>query len=86
MGYDDAETLALKKGYANNRCLGGTMIWSVDFDSGVGRYVYIPLVATFIHSDCPMASKIRKLTEIFIKFTVEIYQLLATIRLLNMQL
>lgn len=39
MGYDDAETIAMKTGFANNRCLGGTMIWSIDFDSGSGRLV-----------------------------------------------
>ena len=38
IGYDDAETFALKTNYANSKCLGGTMIWSIDFDSGIGRY------------------------------------------------
>lgn len=33
IGYDDKETYALKEGLANNRCLGGTMIWSVDFNA-----------------------------------------------------
>jgi GH18 family chitinase len=32
VSYDDADTLAVKKRFANNRCLGGTMIWAVDLD------------------------------------------------------
>ena len=32
MGYDDNETIALKVQYADNACLGGVMIWSIDFD------------------------------------------------------
>ena len=39
IGYDDAETIALKKKQASELCFGGTMIWSVDFDTGNGRYV-----------------------------------------------
>jgi len=37
IGYDDEETIALKVEYANSACLGGTMIWSLDFGSGAGR-------------------------------------------------
>lgn len=37
IGYDDADTIALKKQWASNMCFGGTMIWSVDFNSGIGR-------------------------------------------------
>ena len=33
IGYDDEETFAAKKRYANSRCFGGTMIWSIDFQS-----------------------------------------------------
>jgi chitinase len=36
VGYDDAETYALKEAFANDRCLGGIMIWSVDFDDETG--------------------------------------------------
>lgn len=36
IGYDDEETVALKKKFANNYCFGGTMAWSVDFNSGTG--------------------------------------------------
>ncbi|KAI0201413.1 glycoside hydrolase superfamily [Astrocystis sublimbata] len=36
IGYDDEETHALKRKFANNLCFGGTMAWSVDFNSGVG--------------------------------------------------
>jgi len=30
VSYDDDETLALKKSYANQHCLGGTMVWALD--------------------------------------------------------
>ncbi|KAI4281988.1 MAG: hypothetical protein L6R38_003280 [Xanthoria sp. 2 TBL-2021] len=33
IGYDDAETIALKKAWADGQCFGGTMTWSVDFNS-----------------------------------------------------
>jgi len=36
VGYDDEETYAMKEAFANERCLGGIMIWSVDFDASVG--------------------------------------------------
>ncbi|KAI9712955.1 MAG: hypothetical protein M1812_006702 [Candelaria pacifica] len=36
IGFDDADTIALKTSFANSVCMGGTMIWSVDFDSGAG--------------------------------------------------
>jgi chitinase len=36
IGYDDADTIAMKKQFANNLCFGGTMAWSVDFNSGEG--------------------------------------------------
>ncbi|KAF2994459.1 hypothetical protein E8E14_002478 [Neopestalotiopsis sp. 37M] len=32
VSYDDDETLALKKDYANSHCLGGTMVWALDLD------------------------------------------------------
>jgi chitinase len=31
IGYDDDETFAAKKAWANSRCFGGTMVWSIDF-------------------------------------------------------
>ncbi|KAF1348228.1 glycoside hydrolase, partial [Lizonia empirigonia] len=31
VGYDDDETLKLKTGLANNRCLGGTALWAIDY-------------------------------------------------------
>ena len=34
IGYDDADTIAMKKAWGNNYCFGGTMTWSVDFNSG----------------------------------------------------
>ncbi|KAK2596250.1 hypothetical protein QQS21_006342 [Conoideocrella luteorostrata] len=36
VGYDDEETVALKKKFANDQCFGGIMAWSVDFNSGIG--------------------------------------------------
>ncbi|OBT40677.1 hypothetical protein VE00_08681 [Pseudogymnoascus sp. WSF 3629] len=33
VGFDDYETIALKESFARKRCLGGTMIWSIDYDS-----------------------------------------------------
>lgn len=30
VSYDDAETYELKKNFANNLCLGGTMVWALD--------------------------------------------------------
>ncbi|KAF9480725.1 hypothetical protein BDN70DRAFT_992516 [Pholiota conissans] len=32
VSYDDKDTFALKMNYANDHCIGGTMIWSVDQD------------------------------------------------------
>ncbi|XP_014554338.1 glycoside hydrolase family 18 protein, partial [Bipolaris victoriae FI3] len=34
IGYDDEETHEMKRKFANNLCFGGTMAWSVDFNSG----------------------------------------------------
>jgi chitinase len=31
IGYDDEETFALKRSFADSMCFGGTMIWSIDF-------------------------------------------------------
>ena len=36
IGYDDDETVALKRKFANDQCFGGIMAWSVDFNSGSG--------------------------------------------------
>ncbi|EHK98605.1 putative chitinase 3 [Glarea lozoyensis 74030] len=36
VGYDDEDTYAMKELYADSRCLGGIMIWSIDFDATVG--------------------------------------------------
>ncbi|PVI00005.1 glycoside hydrolase family 18 protein [Periconia macrospinosa] len=38
VGYDDADTYALKESFADSHCLGGIMIWSIDFDDehGIG--------------------------------------------------
>ncbi|KAJ4337251.1 hypothetical protein N0V95_008388 [Ascochyta clinopodiicola] len=33
VGYDDSETLQLKTGLANDRCLGGTALWAIDYAS-----------------------------------------------------
>jgi len=34
VSYDDAKTLKLKQQYANQRCLGGILIWAIDLDDG----------------------------------------------------
>lgn len=36
VGYDNEETLAMKEDFANLMCLGGLIIWSVDFDADTG--------------------------------------------------
>ena len=36
VGYDDLETYAMKEAFANQHCLGGIMIWSIDFDDETG--------------------------------------------------
>ena len=33
IGYDDEDTITLKKAWADGECFGGTMVWSVDFAS-----------------------------------------------------
>ncbi|KAL1593099.1 hypothetical protein SLS59_009424 [Nothophoma quercina] len=33
VGYDDNETLGMKQELANNRCLGGTALWAIDYAS-----------------------------------------------------
>lgn len=38
IGYDDEETFAAKKRWADGKCFGGTMVWSIDFQvSGSGE-------------------------------------------------
>jgi GH18 family chitinase len=32
VSYDDSESFAVKMNYANDHCIGGTMIWSMDQD------------------------------------------------------
>ncbi|KAM3067387.1 hypothetical protein ACMFMF_009878 [Clarireedia jacksonii] len=36
IGYDDVDTIAMKKAWASQHCFGGTMIWSIDLFSGAG--------------------------------------------------
>lgn len=36
IGYDNLETIAMKRQWASDHCFGGTMIWSIDFYSGAG--------------------------------------------------
>ncbi|KAK3296431.1 uncharacterized protein B0H64DRAFT_170257 [Chaetomium fimeti] len=36
IGYDDADTIKQKKAWADNQWFGGTMAWSIDFNSGAG--------------------------------------------------
>jgi GH18 family chitinase len=37
VSYDDAETIALKKGLADERCMSGTAIWAIDYDTCEGE-------------------------------------------------
>ncbi|KAM0418391.1 hypothetical protein ACHAPD_004750 [Fusarium lateritium] len=49
IGYDDEETFAAKRAFADSLCFGGTMIWSIDFqvpgsgspDDADGEVVYL---------------------------------------------
>ncbi|KAK0613259.1 chitinase [Immersiella caudata] len=34
VSWDDAKTLKIKQDFANQRCLGGTMVWAIDLDDG----------------------------------------------------
>ena len=36
-GYDDHDTMKMKMKWGDEHCLGGTAVWSIDFDSGAGR-------------------------------------------------
>lgn len=36
IGYDDLETITMKKAWASSHCFGGTMLWSIDLYSGSG--------------------------------------------------
>jgi chitinase len=36
IGYDNLDTIRMKKRWASQRCFGGTMVWSVDMYSGSG--------------------------------------------------
>jgi len=37
VGFDDQETIGMKEKWGDEHCLGGTAIWSIDFDTGAGR-------------------------------------------------
>ncbi|KAL9076421.1 MAG: hypothetical protein Q9157_003682 [Trypethelium eluteriae] len=41
IGYDDHDTWAMKKKWADGLCFGGTMVWSVDLDSGSGSGIIV---------------------------------------------
>ena len=36
MSYDNAETMQAKMTYADEHCLGGTMVWAMDLDDSSG--------------------------------------------------
>ncbi|KAH9234490.1 glycoside hydrolase family 18 protein, partial [Colletotrichum gloeosporioides 23] len=43
IGYDDEETFAAKRAFADGLCFGGTMIWSIDFQvPGSGGQLVLP--------------------------------------------
>ena len=39
VAYDDEYTFYLKKQFADANCMGGTMMWSIDLDNGLAKYV-----------------------------------------------
>lgn len=45
IAYDDHETIAMKKAWADSHCFGGTMIWSVDFASKLDTYGFSCLLS-----------------------------------------
>ncbi|KAF3931084.1 hypothetical protein ABW20_dc0106593 [Dactylellina cionopaga] len=47
MGYDDDETFAMKLGVANDLCMGGSMVWSIDFDPKILEWSPAPANETF---------------------------------------
>ncbi|KAK7017177.1 hypothetical protein R3P38DRAFT_2784858 [Favolaschia claudopus] len=44
VSYDDAETFGMKMNYANEHCIGGSMIWAVDQDDQ--KFTVIPGIAS----------------------------------------
>ncbi|KAF5024578.1 hypothetical protein F66182_3341 [Fusarium sp. NRRL 66182] len=61
IGYDDDETFAAKRAFADSLCFGGTMIWSIDFqvpgsgspDDAEGEVVYLdPAVYSGTPAQC----------------------------------
>lgn len=61
VSWDDTKTLQMKVNYANQRCLGGIMIWAIDLDDGTlihslsdaGRDVYGYVNKTILGQDVP---------------------------------
>lgn len=50
VAYDDEYTFYLKKQFADANCMGGTMMWSVDLDNGLAKYVLrFPLRHANVH-------------------------------------
>lgn len=43
VSYDDAETLDLKRTFANSKCLGGRFVWSVDLDNATSKEALVDL-------------------------------------------
>lgn len=73
VGYDDADTIKEKKAWADNQCFGGTMAWSVDFDSGIGRLELLRLNYTrFLFTDFDLVEWNQKIlqTEVVVKLMV----------------
>lgn len=46
IGYDDEKSFELKRQFADNLCFGGTMYWSIDFNSGSGEGGLEPEITT----------------------------------------
>ncbi|KAL6228911.1 hypothetical protein BDW75DRAFT_246204 [Aspergillus navahoensis] len=45
VSFDDSETLDLKRTFANDKCLGGRMIWSIDLDNITSKAAVVSLNA-----------------------------------------
>ena len=53
IGYDDEETFAKKKEFADSMCFGGTMVWSIDFQEQYVTFKFRFLLAPFHDSPPP---------------------------------
>jgi GH18 family chitinase len=72
VGIDDADTFKARIDYASSHCVGGTMIWSIDFDPEVGEksvsngtgndLIYLDSLGRAKYSDTVLVSMYPRLT------------------------